>query len=376
MKSLYDFCVENRKVELLEQWDQAANGDMTPRTVARGSGKKVWWRCRNGHRWQAVVNSRTRGSGCPFCAGKAVLDGSNDLATQLPEIAAQWHPARNLPLTPGQVTRGSHQSVWWQCEKGHQWRATVKSRAEGNGCPVCAGRRLLTGFNDLRTVSPELAGEWHPERNGSLTPELVLASTTRRVWWRCQRGHEWQATVKERGRGAGCPVCGGQKVLAGFNDLASSYPLLAAEWHPVKNGALTPREVTVSSNRRIWWRCGLGHEWQASLYSRTRDQAGCPYCANRKVLAGFNDLATTQPEIAAQWHPALNGTLTPEQVTAGSKHKAWWICPEGHVWKTVIHARTGPRRTSCPICAGNISKKQQQRYERMEWTLRERESDS
>lgn len=356
-KTLYEFCMENHKESLLLEWDQKANGEMTPATVTHGSGKMAWWRCSKGHTWQAVINSRSSGSGCPVCAGKTVYNGDNDLMTELPELARQWHPTRNAPLMPSQVTRGSHRQVWWRCEKGHEWRTSVKARAEGNGCPVCAGRRLLSGDNDLAAVYPDLAAQWHPVKNGALTPDMVLSSAMCRVWWRCEKGHEWQARVRERSRGTGCPVCSGQKVEAGVNDLASCYPEIAAQWHPVRNGKKKAHEAAVSSNSRVWWQCGLGHEWQANICSRTMEQTGCPYCTNRKVLAGFNDLATLEPEIARQWHPTLNGSLTPEQVTAGSGRKVWWSCPEGHVWKTVVYARTREKRTGCPVCAGNVRQK-------------------
>ncbi len=365
-KSLYEFCIENNKSGLLLEWDDTANGEMTPKMVAYGSGKKVWWRCEKGHTWQAVINSRSNGSGCPVCAGKVVLNGYNDLATELPELAQQWHPSQNAPLTPSQVTRGSHRLVWWRCEKGHEWRAAIKSRADGSGCPVCAGRKLLAGENDLATISPELASQWHPVKNGTLQPDMVLATTMHRVWWRCEKGHEWQAKVKDRMDGRGCPVCCGQKVAAGVNDLESIYPLIAAQWHPIKNGNRKPQEISASSSKRVWWRCELGHEWQANVSSRTLEQTGCPYCANRKVLAGFNDLATQEPKIAQQWHPTLNGSLMPEQVTAGSKRKVWWICPEGHVWKAVVFSRTGSRKTGCPVCAGNVSQKKRRWYNMLE----------
>ncbi len=161
-------------------------------------------------------------------------------------------------------------------------------------------------------------------------------------------------------------ICSGKKLLAGFNDLAAVSPRLAREWHPTKNGKVTPKEITSSSNKRVWWQCSLGHEWKTSVYSRTGLQTQCPYCTNRKVLKGFNDLATLEPKIASQWHPDLNGSLTPEQVTVGSKKKIWWICPEGHVWKTAVYPRTGSGKTGCPVCAGNVSEKQRRRYKMME----------
>ena len=91
--------------------------------------------------------------------------------------------------------------------------------------------------------------------------------------------------------------------------------------------------------------------------------SGCPYCAGRKVLPGFNDLATLEPEVARQWHPALNGTLTPQMVTTGSRRKVWWECDQGHVWKAAIYSRTGPKKCGCPVCAVKISKSRLARYQ-------------
>lgn len=87
--------------------------------------------------------------------------------------------------------------------------------------------------------------------------------------------------------------------------------------------------------------------------------SGCPYCAGRKALRGFNDLATVDPKTAAQWHPTLNGSLTPEMVTAGSRKKVWWQCSEGYVWKAAVYSRTGSRKSGCPVCAGRAK---QNRY--------------
>ena len=122
----------------------------------------------------------------------------------------EWDAARNLPLTPQSVTHGSHAQVWWRCAHGHSWRAAVKSRVSGCGCPVCAGRQLLPGENDLATLFPELAAQWDPDRNGPLTPRDVPPGTKKKVWWRCAHGHRWSAPVCARTRSrSGCPVCAG-----------------------------------------------------------------------------------------------------------------------------------------------------------------------
>ena len=358
-ESFQSYCERMELRVLLEQWDTKCNLPLTPDNTSYGSKRKVWWRCDKGHSWQAAVHTRTgNGTGCPVCAGKVAQAGENDLATLFPELARQWHPIKNGSLTPEQVLPGSHRMVWWICEKGHEWRAQVKSRVAGCGCPVCANREIQPAENDLATQYPQLIPQWHTTKNGSLTPEQILPGTTRKVWWRCEKGHEWQASVSSRTcGGSGCPFCAGKKVIAGENDLASQFPAIVAQWHPSKNGTLTPQQVTPSSNRKVWWRCEKGHDYQAAVGARTMSGSGCPYCAGRKVLPGFNDLATLEPEVTRQWHPALNGALTPQMVTTGSHRKVWWECNLGHVWKATIYSRTGPRKCGCPICAGRISKK-------------------
>ena len=82
------------------------------------------------------------GADCPYCAGRSVMPGFNDLATIEPEVAKEWHPTMNAVLTPEQVTAGSSKQVWWQCSDGHAWKARVSSRTSRKrpGCPVCAGK--------------------------------------------------------------------------------------------------------------------------------------------------------------------------------------------------------------------------------------------
>ena len=353
-KTLYDYCLETGREHLLAQWDAVGNLPMTTQTVSSGSRKYARWVCEKGHVWEAAIQNRTaRETGCPYCAGRQALAGFNDLATLYPNLAAQWDTEKNGSITPDQVTPGNCQKVWWRCEEGHSWQALVKSRVSGCGCPVCAGRKVQPGVNDLATRYPLIAAQWDQEANGALLPNQILPGTHRKVWWRCEAGHSWKATVSSRtAGGCGCPVCDGKQVIPGVNDFASLHPELVAQWHPTKNLPLTPETVAVSSNRSAWWICPQGHEWKAAIARRSQANTGCPYCSNRRVLAGFNDLATVDPRIADQWDQELNGNLTPQMVTAGSAKRVWWRCDLGHTWKAKIYSRTSKQRAGCPVCAG------------------------
>jgi hypothetical protein len=219
--------------KLARQWHKEKNGKLTPKDVRPGSNKRVWWRCKKGHEYQAMVIERRNGNGCPFCSGQRVGD-DNNLAVLNPSLAKAWHPTRNGKLTASDVTLHSNKRVWWQCKKGHEWQTNVNDRSRGFGCPYCKGRKACKD-NCLQTLNPKLAREWHPSKNGKLTPKDVTMGSSRKVWWKCRKGHSWQSPVAIRKRGHACPYCAGL-LPDKHTNLASVNPTLAKEWHPTKNG--------------------------------------------------------------------------------------------------------------------------------------------
>ena len=201
--------------------------------------------------------------------------------------------------------------------------------------------------NSLASVHPELISEWSA-KNLPLTPDKITFGSNKRVWWKGACGHEWETSVKARSKGEKCPICSGARVIEGINDLATLKPQLAQEWS--EKNELKPTEVSVASHKKIIWKCSLGHEWEASVKSRTVNGTGCPYCSHNKVLAGFNDLATVFPDVAAEWSDR-NLPLLPTMVTAFANSKAWWKCRDcGNEWHTLISTRSGGSR--CPYCSG------------------------
>jgi hypothetical protein len=276
--------------EVAKEWDYVKNAPLKPTQVTKGSARKVWWRCSDfpDHSWQTKVSVRTGAKklGCPFCGGKSVLKGFNDLKSQRPNIAAQWHEDLNEGLSPDEVTVGSSLKVFWKCKeyKDHIWDAAISSRTgpRAGGCPICSGNQVLPGFNDLATLNPGLASQWDRERNGDLKPENIsVGQNTKKVWWRCEKypNHFWQAPVLNRSRGEGCSICAGKTILVGFNDLQSLFPDIAREWHPDKNGELTPSKITKGSGQKVWWSCSTcGHEWQTAVTNRTAQGQGCIEC--------------------------------------------------------------------------------------------------
>ncbi|MBI4528775.1 MAG: zinc-ribbon domain-containing protein [Deltaproteobacteria bacterium] len=349
-------CLASRFPKLAREWHWQKNGKLRPQDVLPGSNRKVWWLCDRRHEWQAAVHKRSAGSRCPFCSGWSIArDGTNSLALEVPDIAREWHPTKNGPLTPSAIHAGSHRRVWWKCPKGpdHAWEATVVTRAcGGRGCPFCAGHRVSV-TNALAATRPDLAAEWHPTKNGTLTPSEVTVGAHKTVWWRCVRNprHQWRAEI--HARHGGCPFCSHRKT-AREDSLSARMPHIARQWHPTRNGALRPVDVVPGSNRRVWWKCPKGpdHVWSGVIVYRTSDDSGCPFCSNRR-LSVTNNLAARHPELVKQWHPVRNGQLKPSDVMPGTLRRVWWRCPAGpdHEWKAQVQYRVR-RGSGCPCCRG------------------------
>lgn len=196
-----------------------------------------------------------------------------------PELVAEWSPRNEKPITA--YTRGSDRKVWWQCAEGHEWLAPISNRSYGRAtaCPACSpvgARMVVSGFNDLATLRPELAAEWHPTKN-TLSPTEVSRGSRKRAWWLCREcGREWEAVIKNRTvRNTGCPSCRGR--LRGIAKSGTIQdPQLRAEWSPKNEHGID--FYSTQSNYKAVWVCSEGHEWEAKLDDRVGKQSGCKRC--------------------------------------------------------------------------------------------------
>lgn len=178
-------------------------------SVTCGSGFRAWWCCAKcGHEWQSSLCNRAKGTGCPGCEGLHVT-AKNNLAARYPALAALWHPTKN-DCGPADIVGHSSRRVWWLCDRcAYEWNSPVMWRAaRQTGCPSCTSI-VVTSANSLAAREPAIAAQWHPEKNGDLTPSMVTAATGKSVWCLCPRGHSWRTRVGVRTRGArsGCPRC-------------------------------------------------------------------------------------------------------------------------------------------------------------------------
>nr|AIE97234.1 hypothetical protein [uncultured marine group II/III euryarchaeote AD1000_96_B04] len=361
--------------EIASEWMSERNSPMGLGNISQGSQKRAWWKCADcENEWETQVSNRIR-HGCPYCnSGALHSDGRNSLKEEFFEISMQWHPTRNNGLLPSEVVPGSPRKVWWLCDRSecehlHEWEASIANRTSlGTRCPFCYGNHSFCPCNSIASTNPELAAQLHPDEPIPAT-ELSHGSAQVVRWLcpksECEHEHSWYSTVSNRTKGQGCPYCSNPpKTVCKCNSFGTIFPEKAAQWHPTKNGDLSPFDFTPhSSSKKVWWKCpnGPDHEWRGNISDRTRkDQhGGCPYCSKpAKMISITNCLETLYPEVARLWHPELNGELTPRDVFAGSGKRVWWKCPNGpdHEWRGPIGRLTGTEgkyeSNGCPFCQG------------------------
>lgn len=197
----------------------------------------------------------------------------------------------------------------------------------------------------------EMMKLWHPSRNADLKPEDISSGSNKRIWWRCEKGHEWQARINSVKAGGGCPYCFGRYAIAGETDLATTHPHMVKFWS--RRNKLAPAAVTAGSHKKVWWVCDRGHEWEALVGSVVMDGCGCPYCSGKRAICGETDLATLRPDLMDQWDFEKN-RMDPGEILPSSHEKVWWKCGKGHSWQAMVFSRTRENGAGCPYCTGRL----------------------
>lgn len=321
--------------EIMKAWDASRNDD-DPKSLHPGTPKKAYWICEHGHSYKRSIRSQTiNGLSCPTC---------NSFGFHYPELIDSWHS--NNTQSPYEVAKKSNQKVWWRCNKKHEWQSVVYSRTK-HGCPYCAGLKV-TPKNSFSNKKPELAQFWDIRKN-EVQPNEVAWQSNKRFWFICEHDHEFSAKLNNISNGKWCPYCSGQKVGYG-NSLQDINPNLAAEWNQKKNKNKAS-EVRPGSNKKAWWICSEGHEWEATIASRNAGN-GCPFCSNRYVGYG-NSLGDMYPHLIEEIDQSRSD-IDPFDVGAHSDTLVWWICKRGHSWEAPVRRRTSEGR-GCRYCTAQTS---------------------
>lgn len=408
--------------DIAKEWHPTKNGDLHPSDVLSKINKKVFWLGECGHVFEQTIAQRTlRKDGCPYCSGKLVLKGFNDLKSQRPDLMPYWdYDANNSNnIYPDDVTIYSNIKVNWICELGHKYQSSIydKSRIDGKdiGCPHCSkesktsfpeqavyyylhlyindaesdNRTMLDGF-ELDVYIPSLSvgieydgSTWHSKNKDEAKNELCRSKGIKLI--RIRENDSAELTnasndvivytynypnyaqlsniiinILEKLNG---PynydvdiIRDKQLIYSNYivsrknNSLAALHPLLVSEWHPTKNEGLSPENISHKSDKKVWWQCKNGHEWEATPHSRINNSSGCPYCANKKVWKGFNDLESQKPSVLSLWDYDMN-VVTPNDVVVSSAKKVYWKCNIcGHCWQTSVRC-VAIQGTRCMKCS-------------------------
>ena len=409
--------------ELLKEWNYEKNNklNINPNHYVSKSSKSVHWKCKYGHEWEARISSRTRykGTGCPICANKTILQGFNDFKTLQPVLMKEWDWKRNneIQIFPNATSCHSSKKAWWICPIcNNNYQATISHRVNGTGCPICAAE-MKTSFGeqaiyyylakDLKTYNrynlngievdiyiPELKlgieydGElYHKgeqavkrEKNkyeklkeyeiylirvkenfknnklieySDLTIEIVSKKVEKELEnvilkiikyinenWNLNL--ETSINIKRDRQEIYDQYINQRKENSVFN-----IPEFIKDWDYKKN-KIKPQNVTKGSGKIVWWICELGHSYESTVNNHVKGSK-CPYCKNKKVLRGYNDLLTLKPNLAKEWNYERN-EINPQEVVIGSNKIVWWKCCEcAYEWKAKIADRS-KRNSKCPMC--------------------------
>ena len=373
-----------KRPDLAGEWDCNKNSEigLSFDSVTCSMKKKAWWICpTEGHSYLMQIDHRVRSKlGCPYCSGRRVLKGFNDLATTHPDIAAEWlYAVDDKSLTPEMVSFGSNVKVMWRCSKhGTEWVTSVMSRIPNKGCNKCRGEKISAKRNvvkpgmSLADKYPDVAREWDYEKNDR-TPEQVHAHSRYRAYWKCMTcGNSWDSWVYNRTSfSAGCPECATKRVAKKQRipkpgmSLLERFPVIASEFVSTVDGETDPRNVSARSCVKCHWKCSVcgETEWVAPPSSRTNsgeDVGGCPKCGmarsarnNRKPrTSGL--LVDGAPEIAKEWDVDKNRDefdMELDMVSMSSNINAYWICSRcGASFRNTANHRTN-RGDGCPVCS-------------------------
>lgn len=405
------------------QWHPIKNGNRLPNQVAPKSSKKAWWRCENGHDWEARISNRTvRNSGCPYCAGIKPTSKRN-LEANFPEIAAQWNFRRNGDDRPSDFAPHSGKLVWWTCKKGHEWRAQISTRTKrgGTGCPMCWRHTSSPEFRLLAELKVIFSTVDQRKKIGGVEVDIFLPSCNLAIEY---DGWHWHRSAKQKERDLrknevisqkGIPLirfresplpllsandlqCSQRGILKpdvdrlvrliavlspsvepgsiesylsepGFanekryreyltdlpepsyeDSLLSQRRQIVEEFDYEKNWPLEPRHLSRGSQELIWFKCSFGHSWQTYPLTRTAGGSNCPYCSG-KFASIERNLETIFPSVAEEWHPTKNKGVSPSDVLPYTNKKYWWLCRQGHEYEAVVSNRTR-RFSGCPVCSG------------------------
>lgn len=422
--SLFQWCKQNGNYgeKLINEFSN--KNQYTIDDISYGNSTiKILWNCQkcNG-KWYAKANSRTSTNrkGCPYCSGRKVLLGYNDLETNFPELCSEWDFKSN-DKKPSEYTPGSNKIVWWICKNcKSSYKMSILSRtcSQKQGCPYCAGKKIKTGHNDLQSQFPNIAKEFDI-KNNHITPDKVFCKSSKYYYWICSTcGNNYRMQVNTRTSAhQSCPKCA--------NRFQTSFPEQAILYYLKKYNLNAESRVKIDGNELDIFipNKNIGIEYDGMYYHKNlqnREHKKNEIMKNNniflirvkesnlktqitykdkdlmiinykyinstyknigdiiliilqyinhnikkfnidiskdmsKILAYKNteiqnNLLIKRPDLAEEWDYNKNHTK-PEYHTYKSNDIVWWICKKCHYnWKSTIANRV-EHNNGCPKCS-------------------------
>ena len=314
------------------------------------SNQYVWWKCLKGHSFQwSIMNFSKLGTfECPICNNKKLARGINDLQSRYPYLAKEFDEEKNRMTAADILCNSSDDNIWWKCEYGHEFQRSIWYRLNYTlECPVCARYIVAKGVNDFQTTYPMVINVWDFEKNDK-TPDEITDNNNDSYWFLCEKGHHYSTKLKTAvANSFHCMICSKKILQKGVNTLLDTTPLLAKEW--ALSNERGPETVADNTRMPVNWICPTCNgEYSAHINDRQVGDDACPYCTNKKVLAGYNTFDITQPELVKEW--SLNNERPASDFFDTSAYTALWNCPTCH---GEYSARIRDREVgddACPYC--------------------------
>lgn len=314
------------------------------------TNRPVYFKCKNGHSFKRPIIQHIKSNGvCPICNGTFLQKGTNDLATVYPEVIPLWDHEKN-EKEPDEVMATLQNRYHFVCGEGHEFKCSLNYLVSHNfECPVCKGKRVDPNRTALTVTNPELAKE--VSANYFLTADKISVLSDKKILWTCPECGDdyWYPVNLREVHDDSCPYCNHTQLKTGNNDLTITNPKLAAEWSP--NNAKPANEVGEWQVYEAYWICPeCGSEYRCEVRNRSVGDDSCPVCTNKRVEKGINDLATTEPDIAALLSP--NNERKADTLMRSFSMGAEWICPTcGGEYPRRI-CEKAPDDSDCPYCHG------------------------
>ena len=350
--------------DLLDEWDYEANGDLKPSDVYAGSGMKLNWICKKGHKWITTASSRAhRGSNCPFCNAKSTSFGEQfiywSFKQYFPDVKTEngvevyvYNRGRyfgnveyDIYIKPLNLYI-EYSGTFWHKEKAESDKRKKQLCIENNA-------KFIEVIDDWDIDAGKI--DFAPDRivynprinrtNPTLQLKEIIGYMFKELGLDISKldFDEIARLTFEYSNGKPHP---GES----FED---KFPDIAKQWHPTLNGNILPSDIYQASNKLAWWICDKGHEYQSPIHRRS-DGHGCPYCSGKKVLQGFNDLATMKPDLMKDWDYEAN-EIKPTEITGGSGKNIHWKCHIcGYKWSSTLSCHKTP---GCVHCKGRYKRK-------------------